>query len=294
MKTKLLAAAVAAVSLANANAQTSWTYDFGTATGSFSDANSASTNFLPAPPPDGGTARVRVGTNGGGFNLVNPGGGSSLVGNASTRAGTSINKFSIFDFASPTTAFSVKFDMKLGGASDGEWSFFAGSGATYDNNAVFANAQSFTGLRWAFGTNGAILTSNRSGSSWQSLSQIVFAQDTPYTVEVLGNNGLDPVTYRESFTLNPGTWDLWIDGVRAFSGLGKAGLATNSAIDSLMFYGESSTGNAATIELDNIVYANHVVPEPATSALLAVALLATAGFINRRAFGERSQRGDQR
>lgn len=281
MKTTFLAAALAAVSLANATAQTSWSYDFGTGTGSFTNANSANTNFLPAPPPGGGTARVRVGTNGGGWSLVNPGGGSHLVGTASTGTGTSINKFSIFDFASPTTEFSVKFDLKLSGASEGVWSFFAGSGATYGNNAVFANAQTFSGLRWTFATNGGILSSNRSGTTWQSLNQIAFAQDTPFTVEILGNNGLNPITYRDSYTLNPGAWDLWVGDVLAVSGLGKAGLATNSAIDSFMFYGENSPGNAATIELDNIVYANHVVPEPSTAALLAMAV-ATMAFSTLR------------
>lgn len=281
MKTALLAAALAAVSLANATAQSSWTYDFGTGIGAFTNANSASTNFLPAPPPDGGTARVRVGTNGGGWSLVNPGSGSHLVGAASTGTGTSVNKFSIFDFASPTTEFSVKFDLKLSGASEGIWAFFAGSGAAYGNNAVFANAQTFTGLRWTFATNGGILSSNRSGTSWQSLNQIAFAQDTPFTVEILGNNGPSPINYRESYTLNPGKWDLWVGDVLAVSGLGKAGLATNSAIDSFMFYGENSPGNAAIIELDNIVYANHVVPEPSTIALLAMALAATAVFVSR-------------
>lgn len=282
MKKALLAAGTAAVFLTGAMAQTSWVYDFGTDTGVFTNANSASTNFLPAPPPGGGTARVRVGTNGGGFNLVNPGGGSYLVGNASTGAGTSIDKFSIFDFSSPTTGFSVKFDLKLSGASDGAWSFFAGSGATYGNNAVFANAQTFGGLRWTFTTNGGILSSNRSVSTWQSLSSLSLIQDTPYTVEILGNNGLDPIVYRESFTLNPGTYDLWINDALAAAGLGKAGLTTNTAIDSFMFYGENSPGNAAMIELDNVIYANFVVPEPSTAALLALALVVTGAYLCRR------------
>jgi hypothetical protein len=43
-----------------------------------------------------------------------------------------------------------------------------------------------------------------------------------------------------------------VGNVLAVSGLGKAGLVSNSAIDSFMFYGENSPRNAATIELDNI------------------------------------------
>ena len=44
-----------------------WSYDFGTSTGSFSSGSS--TTFLPPPPGNGGTARVRIGTAGGSFNL---------------------------------------------------------------------------------------------------------------------------------------------------------------------------------------------------------------------------------
>ena len=282
MKTQLLAAACAAASLACAQAQTSWIYDFGTNTGTFTNANSASTNFLPEPPAGGGTARVRVGTNGGGFTLVNPGAGSYLVGAASTGSGSSIDKFSIFDFASPSNAFSVKFDIKFTGASEGAWLFVAGSGATFGNNAVLANTQTFTGMRWTFSTNGGILSSNRSASSWQAVNQLALMQDTSYSMEVLGNNGTNPILYRDVFTLNPGTYDLWINESLVVAGLAKGGLVTNTAVDSFMFYGENSPGNAATIELDNIVYANHVVPEPAKTALLVMAAAAAAVYLRRR------------
>lgn len=282
MKTSLFCAASVALLLGHATAQTSWTYDFGTDTGTFTNANTISTNFLPAPPPGGGTARVHVGTNGGGFTLVNPGGGSYLVGAASTGTGTSVDKFSIYDFSAPSSAFSVKFDIKFGAANAGIWSFFAGSGASYGNNAVFSGAQTFTGLRWSFATNGGILSSNRSGSSWQSVGGLGLSQDTPYTMEVLGNNGAAPIIYRGGFTLNPGTYDLWVNDSLAAAGLGKSTLSNSAAIDSFMFYGESSPGNAATIELDNIIYANHIVPEPSKSALLAFAALGMAIYLRRR------------
>jgi hypothetical protein len=286
MKTSLLVAAVAALTLTAANAQNTWTYDFGTATGTFTNANSASTNFLPAPPADGGTARVRVGNEGGGFFLDNPGNGSRLIGQASSRSGSTVAKFSIYDFAAPTTAFSVKFDLKFSGATNGSWLFLAGSGANFSNNSDFANLQTFAGLRWTFGTNGSLFSSNRSGSSWRSLEGVTNTQNTSYTMEVLGNNGVDSIVYRGgAFTLNPGTYDLWIDNQRVASGLGKAGLSNLVAIDSLMFYGESSTGNAATLEMDNIIYANHVVPEPSALALLSFAT-ACAVWLGRRKPGQ--------
>ena len=283
MKTSLLGAAAAVLTLTAATAQTTWNYDFGTSTGIFTNANSSSTTFLPAPPEGGGTARVRVGTNGGGFALADPGAGSVLIGRASAGSGTTVPKFSIFDFAAPTTAFLVKFDVRFGGASNGAWSFFAGSGATFSNNAVFANAQSFAGLHWTFAADGGLVTSNRSGSSWKTLAGVAVAQDTFYTMEVLGNNGTDPIVYRNgAFTLNPGSYDLWIDGQRVASGLAKSGLAAGAAIDSFMFYGENSAGNAATLEVDNITYANHIVPEPSTLALLSLAAVWGVWLARRR------------
>lgn len=286
MKTSFLAAAVAALTLTAATAQITWTYDFGTATGTFTNANSSSTTFLPAPPADGGTARVRVGNDGGGFFLDNPGTGSRLIGQASSRSGSTVAKFSIYDFAAPTTAFSVKFDVKFSGATNGSWLFLAGSGANFTNNSDFANPQTFTGLRWTFGANGSLLSSNRVGSAWRTLTDVAVVQDTFYTMEVLGNNGADPIVYRGgAFTLNPGTYDLWMGNQRVASGLGKAGLNSGVAIDSFMFYGESSTGNAATLEMDNIIYANHVVPEPSALALLSFAT-ACAVWLGRRKRGQ--------
>ena len=283
MKTSFLGAAAAALTLTAATAQNTWNYDFGTATGSFTNANSASTTFLPAPPEGGGIARVRVGTNGGGFVLEDHGTGSLLTGQASSRSGSTVAKFSIFDFAAPTTAFSVKFDARFSGASNGAWLFFAGSGANFSNNADFANAQSFAGLRWTFAADGSLLSSNRSGSSWKSLADVAVVQDLFYTMEVLGNNGTEPIVYRGgAFTLNPGTYDLWIGDQRVASGLAKSGLNAGVAIDSLMFYGENSTGNAATLEMDNIIYANHVVPEPSALSLLTLAAGGGAWLALRR------------
>ena len=72
MKTQLLAAACAAAPLACAQAQTSWIYECGTGVSTFTNANSASTNLLAELPSGGGTERLRVGTNRGGFTVVIP------------------------------------------------------------------------------------------------------------------------------------------------------------------------------------------------------------------------------
>lgn len=149
---------------------TNWIYNFGTSTGTFS-SNAASTTFLPAPPAGGGEDRVRVGSGGGSFTMTNVSGfgsGSALVATAPT--GTSVNKFSIYDWSDPGSAFSLSFDMRLTGGTNGAWFLFAGNGATFSDNSSFTGSQSFLGMRFGYGTSGAITTSNRAGGSWASLS----------------------------------------------------------------------------------------------------------------------------
>lgn len=80
-----------------------WTYNFGTETGTYNTNNSASTTFLPTPESNGGTARVKISNGqGGAFILSNPGvdiGGSGSQLQISAPTGTSVNKFSIYDYS---------------------------------------------------------------------------------------------------------------------------------------------------------------------------------------------------
>ena len=78
-----------------------WSYNFGTGTGTHSSGESVT--FLPDPQNGGGAdARVRIGSQGGSFNLENQtisfGSDSYLRGVAAT--GGSVNKFSIYDYTS--------------------------------------------------------------------------------------------------------------------------------------------------------------------------------------------------
>jgi len=262
-----------------AQAQTNWTYDFGTNTGSFTTG--ASTNsFLPAPQTGGGTNVVRIGSAGGSFQLVNPGGGSYLVGTAPTS--TSVNKFSIYNFSAPTTAFSLSFDMTLSGGSSGVWSLFAGDGASFESStAAFTGAQTFTGLRFAFAAGGALNISNRAGGNWVALAGTGISQSNNYSISIYGNNSASNIVY-DGNTLASGTYDLWVGGVKTVTNIAKAQLAGSAVIDSFMFYGESSTANVATIQLDNIAYANYAVPEPSTYAMLALAAAGLGAHVVRR------------
>ena len=253
-----------------------FTYDFGNGTG-IHNTNSASTTFLPTPSAGGGTAaRVRVGSGGGSWEMANPGDAlgteTELVGTAPTN--TSVNKFSIYDVGGATTAFSLSFTLKLTGGTSGNWYMFMGDGATFGDSSGFAGAQVMSGIQWTFGASGAVTENFRSGASWSALSN-AFSQDTEYRVDIFANNSASAATYGDSQSLAAYKWDLWVNNTLVGDDLAKAQLGNGANIDSFMFYGESSAGNAAKIILDDIQYANTltVVPEPASAGLLALGLL---------------------
>ncbi|MEO7174851.1 MAG: T9SS type A sorting domain-containing protein [Saprospiraceae bacterium] len=266
------------LSISIGNAQP-WNYDFGTGTGVYNTNNSTSTTFLPAPPSGGGTAFIRRSNNqGGSFNLENPGlaslgSGTELRIEAST--GGSVNKFSINGFSSPSSAFTLKFNMLLGSNIGGEistpgmttyWSFFAGNGSTYSDGNTFSGTQIFSGLRFEFGASGAITTLNRNGSTWNAtgITGTPFSQGTSYQVEIFGNNSASTIAYNyngASNSVSSNTYDLWVGGILVGDNLAKAQLAANATINSFMFYGEGSSGNEANIFLDDIIYTNSIAAE---------------------------------
>jgi hypothetical protein len=231
---------------------TNWDYSFGTSNAVWTSG--ASTTFLPAPPAGGGTARVRVGGQAGSFSLTNTGFGSKLVGVAPT--GGQLNKFSIYDWAQATGQFTLSFDIEFGSGASGTWYLFTGDGIQFGNDSGFSGAASFVGLRWVYGAGGSITTSRRAAASWVNTSLPSFSQNTAYSITIYGNNSTSPVTYGETNSLAPNTWDVWVGGAKVSVGLAKAQLADAANIDSFMFYAENSVGNVATITLDNIRYAN--------------------------------------
>lgn len=231
---------------------------------------------------------VRIGSAGGSFTMTNAsvlGSGSVLDGLASSS--TSVNKFSIYDFSSPSNTFALSFDMRLSGASSGQWSLFAGNGATFTNGNGFTGAETFLGMRMTFGASDSISVSNLATSTWTSISGSGIGQNTNYSISILGNNSAAAQEYVIGGVTNAlaaNTWDLWVGSTKVASNLAKAQLADSTAVDSFMFTGISSTGNAAALTLDNFTYANYlyVVPEPSTCAMLALGAAGLAGHMVRR------------
>jgi len=259
-----------------------WTYDFGPSTDATFSASSASTTFLPQPSSNGGEDRVRIGTGGGQFKLQATTigtGGSELEAKAPT--GTSVNKFSIYDYSPGANVFYITFKMRLTGGTSGTWSFFAGDGASYSDNNAFSGTQVFAGMRFVFGASAAITEEYRNGGSWSSVPGNPFSQDVTYTVEIFGNNSSSSQNYTKNGqqTLAAYKWDLWVNGTLVGDDLAKAQLANDANIDSFMFYGESSAGNVAAIKLDDFTYANELIPEPAALGIVALGALA---FLRRR------------
>jgi hypothetical protein len=212
-----------------------------------------------------GFGGVRVGSAGGSFVIQNSGTeigtDGELRGIAPTT--TSVNSVGISstEYGTAATTFTVSFEIRLSGGTSGIWYFFAGNGASFaaSQTVGFTGNQVFTGLRWTFGASNGITTANRANTSWVDISGTPFAQNTSYHVSIVGNNSASSVNYGNGESVAANTYDLWVNGVRLGNDLAKGALTTATTINAFRFYGESSTSNVATINLDNIVWWNSCV-----------------------------------
>ncbi len=223
---------------------------------------------------DGTTATV-TNTEFGGVRLSNGGGGGFTIRNPGQSIGTdaelqgvapstgSINSVGITsaEYGVATNVFTIKFEMYLSGGSSGTWSFFAGNGTSFSatQSSGFTGAQVFTGIQFIFGSSNSITTNNRSGSAWNStgITGTPFSQNTAYRVDIVGNNSSSTVTYGSN-SVAANTYDLFVNDVLVANDLPKGLLPATTNINAFRFYGESSTGNVATIALDNIVWYNFI------------------------------------
>ncbi|MBW8362802.1 MAG: putative Ig domain-containing protein [Kaistella sp.] len=247
--------------------QTVWTYDFGTGTGTFT-SSTASTSFLPAPQSNGGTARVRVGTNPGSIILANPGlalGSGSEMQFKTNSGSTSTTKFSIYDYTASKAGY-FKANVTLNGGTTGVYNLMIGDGANFSDNNAIANAQVFAGLRLTFGASNSISTAVLSNATWVTTgltnASTLFAQsDTNiYAIEIYYNNTTTPTSYERSGSnsLTNATWDLWVNGTKVGTGLAKGAFGTNLNVDSFALNHQISVaaGTQGTVYLDDLEYSN--------------------------------------
>jgi len=244
-------------------AQLTWTYDFGTGTGTHTSV--ASTTFLPVPQSNGGTARVRVGTQGGQFELINSGSGYIAGIGDDTQlqitapTGGSSNKFSIYGY-NGSQLFYTRFNIHFIAADSGQWFFFQGSGATYSDNLFFNTAHVFTGIRWEMTSSSSITSEYRDNTSWVPFTNASFSTGVNYDIEIFGNNSTGSENYVKNgttYALASDTWDLWIDGVRVESGQPTGNLTTGNDVDSFLFTSTNSSANQSVIAIDDITYSNN-------------------------------------
>jgi hypothetical protein len=279
------------LAISPARSQT-WSYDFGTGTGSWATAQGVNTTLLPQPPAGSGVSQLLIGAvaQGSGFYLNNPGwpalgSGSELLATAST--GVAVNKFSIYGY-NPSRVFNTSFDVLFANPDGqatpraGEWYFYQGTGNLYfnTNNASTTLNQSFVSLRWSFSNGGVVRLAAHNGSAWVDLG--LQSQARIYHIQIFGNNSTAPANYYHAgnmYTLANDRWDLWIDGVRAFSGLNSGGLANNVNIDSWLFAGEHSTTNYSSIFIDDVSYSNGLPGDPLPIQLISFAAEAVEGGV---------------
>lgn len=265
----LLVASILAFFVSGAFAQP-WTYDFGSTTGVYNIPSDTSSFFLPHPPSGGGSDRVRVGSGGGGHYLETSSYSTDPTGvrlRIAASSNGSTTKFSIHNYSSPTSTFTIRFNAQFTGGTNGEFQFFVGDGSTYNDNNGFNGSQVFTGLRFQYSA-GSVTMNNRLGSNWVStgLTSTAIAKDTDYYFHIYGNNSGTTASYTDLVgnlaTVGPYKFDLYINEHLIGDDLGKALLPNGNNIDSWMFIGINSTGSTSQLILDDFVYTNSIATTP--------------------------------
>jgi hypothetical protein len=253
--------------------------DFGISTGSLTSGTSIA--IIPAPPLSG-SSYAHVGVSGGAIYLQNPGlnsFGCATELRASASSTSAVSKLTpISDYTSSQEAY-VKFNVLFGNSTgissvtSGEWSMYVGDGSMYQDTNDFTDAQVFSGLKFVYGSSGAISTQYRNGSSWSSFSGGL-SQGNNFTVELMLNNTASTIsyTYGSAQAIAANTFDIWVNGVLVGNDLSKAGLSSLASINDICFIGQNSVSNDAHIFLDNVEVSN-IIPAFITRPSIAISAM---------------------
>jgi hypothetical protein len=263
-----------------------WTYDFSdtTATANNSNSGSGKLNHFKGTPAGGGTYRVRIGTQGGSLVLANPGTslGAGTEAQLTAATGGSSNKFTVYNWDTPSTQFYLKFKMRTTSSGAGTQVLHIGSGTGIfaDNNGFTSYNISITTLRINYASGSISSVQRRINGSDVTISSSGIAKDSDQEIEVYANNSSTSTTYIKSGSnsLNSQSWDLWVDGVKISPSGGWAKSGTWSADASIAgfgFFAESSTSNAAVLYIDDLEYSNSFAAPTSFTAAGALSALST-------------------
>jgi len=233
-------------------------------------------NATTIPNPTSGTTYARAGATAPNapVSIVatgNPLGSTGAFLRATASSTGSITKASPIISYTASTEFYTSFKILCGDVSGGNtatsgiWTYFIGSqGVNFSDNNDVSSANTFTALRFTFGSSGALTLSYNNAGTFNStgLTSSALSQATVYTIEIVGNNrstGTINYSYNGSAqSVAVQRFDLYVNGTLVGNDLNRGGLTSNTNINAVSFTGVSSTSNAANIFVDDMSVFNTV------------------------------------
>lgn len=198
--------------------------------------------------------------------LANPG---TTLGSGSelqivSPTSTSSNKTGVYDWTSPSQVGYVKYKVRTTSATNGNLNFSFGVNTLVSDNQGYTShynntVTSFT-IAYASGAISSVV--RRISGSNSTISGSGLAKDSDQAIEVYASNSAGSEVYNRGgvdYTLNPQSWDLWVDGTKISPALGwaRAGsLSSGTNISGFGFFAESSTSNSAVFYIDDLEYSN--------------------------------------
>lgn len=287
--------------IGGASYSTSGTAKSGTVT-----STTTSEQNLPIPYT-GQTVRLRAGSSmSGGFALVTSGsnffggGGGARMSMTATNAGN-VNKFSIFNIGDgsadrpATDLFSLSLNIKFSSGSAGTYQLVIGNGTTIPSGGsnVSDVNQVMTAIRWSLKESPVNHTFSArdgvtEGSTTAAYNTVTsnFLNAGEYNIQIFCNNSDATKSYTKfgtSYDVEANKYHLWVGVDQLLSGgnanFNSGGLLPGTLINFLMFVANSNTsGDAATVLLDDVRYANYLVdPTTVTPVVLPVNLTSFTG-----------------
>ena len=249
------------------------TQNFGTTASNYSSGSTGSTTYIPNPTS--GTTYARTSNAQGGAISIsstsNPLNTSGAFIKASAATGNSVVKISPIVSYTSGTEFYTSFKVLFGDgsasntATSGIWTFYQGNqGTNYNDNNDISPSNTFTGLRFTYGSSGSLtLTYNNAGNYNSSgLTSSTYSQGTVYTIEIIGNNktsGTISYSYNgTNQTVAVQKFDVYINNTLVGNDLSEGNLSPGTAINATSFTGVSSTSNTANIFIDDVSVYNSV------------------------------------